>query len=745
LGVSVLVSAPTLQEQLAPAPTVAPAEGSGITASRVDHSVTPAPASAENWRSGQVMVRLFDSADLDQLSRAYDAPVLSTAGPAGFALLQTPDGLSDRDFVASLQGEPAVQSAARNAVLHGASYDTSTRAHSAQWHLDMVGAPSDGQADLSGVTVAILDSGVSSVSTLSGVALVDEYDFVNDDSDASDDHMHGTHVASVIASSGAVEGVAPGVSLMPLKILDANNEGTELDLLDALAWAGTHGADVINLSVSFSQDYVPSPALRQALQDAADSAVVVGAAGNDGTRVVTWPAAHPDVIAVAAVAQLDRYNDGTLDYSNASPLVDLTAPGGNLDYDDDSDGISDGILGQTIDPSNPSSEQLVLYAGTSQAAAIVSGAAAWLLYEGVATDQVLGVLQSTADEGSDDPFELGFGAGLLQLDSALDSVDDDDDDDDDGLPYAIATLPWAKGSLDKGANPRMTVWVLDAQGGPVEDAVVYAVMLGSHEEFVNCKTNSNGKCKLKPTSKPSYDLDTGAAWSFQVGVVVANDGTAIHPAPIAFASDGLELFLAGRADHGEAAAAPLFGWSWADGSDTLAYSVGNMGTGLVSTPIGVIFTPPFVDTVASVSAAELDLDGTGLVSTPIGFLDIDILSFDLSGTGLVSTPIGIDDPIIFLPGDGDPSAPIDLDGDALLNPNESLASPMGTFAGETIWLDDATCSSCSGTELEGLLSDGGFQDDEGYAGPELLLGAGTFADDLEVVGACSGQGHEAYP
>ena len=71
--------------------------------------------------------------------------------------------------------------------------------------------------------VAVLDTGVAyetwggftAADTLSSTAFTAPYDFINDDNHPNDDNEHGTHIASLIASSGAVTGVAAGVSLTP--------------------------------------------------------------------------------------------------------------------------------------------------------------------------------------------------------------------------------------------------------------------------------------------------------------------------------------------------------------------------------------------------------------------------------------------------------------------------------------------------------------------------------------------------
>ncbi len=276
----------------------------GLTASPADddHRAPSTAASQERgtYATNLVMVRIAPDASIDDLARDYGAEVLRAPGASGFAALSAPDGaLALRG---ALQGDPRVKLVAPMGVFRGAGDrdDPSKRAHPSQWHLVGTRAPLSGTFDLSGITVAVLDSGVAyealadgsgtyaQAPSLAGVPIVAPYDFVNDDAHANDDNQHGTHIASIIASDGAVEGVAAGVSLMPLKVLDAQNSGYELDLVEAIYWAIENGADVVNMSLSFPIGYVPSLALQEALSAAeAAGVVMVAAAGNDGVFDVT--------------------------------------------------------------------------------------------------------------------------------------------------------------------------------------------------------------------------------------------------------------------------------------------------------------------------------------------------------------------------------------------------------------------------------------------------------------------------
>ena len=174
-------------------------------------------------------------------------------------------------------------------------------------------------------------------------------DFVDGDLSPLDEHRHGTHIATTILgkATGTV-GVAPGATLVPLRVLDENNQGTELDLIDAIVAATLEGVDVANMSLSLHPDYTPSRALLDAIEDAYLAGVVmVAAAGNDGLDHISWPAASPRVVAVAASTPSSQRGLTLAYYSNKGFGVDIVAPGG-MWGDANQDGQQDAIVSETI-------------------------------------------------------------------------------------------------------------------------------------------------------------------------------------------------------------------------------------------------------------------------------------------------------------------------------------------------------------------------------------------------------------
>jgi subtilisin family serine protease len=185
------------------------------------------------------------------------------------------------------------------------------------------------------------------------------YDFVGDgDSDPDDYAFHGTHVAGTAAAQAGngigVAGVAPEASLMAVRVLDGNGAGTSSWIGSGIVYAAQEGADVINLSLGG-----PAGAGDQFLSDSLAiarnyDAVVVAAAGNEGTNndaqpntPCTLPGDH--LICVGALTTA-----GTLaSFSNyGATTVDVAAPGVSIlstktDFGPElrSEGFEDGLTG----------------------------------------------------------------------------------------------------------------------------------------------------------------------------------------------------------------------------------------------------------------------------------------------------------------------------------------------------------------------------------------------------------------
>ncbi|WP_149562838.1 type VII secretion-associated serine protease mycosin [Streptomyces cacaoi] len=198
-----------------------------------------------------------------------------------------------------------------------------------------------------GITVAVLDTGVDTTHPDLRGNTRDGKDLVRMGAERGDRAWarHGTAMAGIIAGHGhgedgreGVLGVAPEATVLPVRVLledsDPERRKARTERGDALAkgirWAADHGADVINLSLGDDSDSAhpdarEDAAVRYALRK---GAVVVASAGNGGERGdhVSYPAAYPGVIAVAAV---DRYG-ARASFSTRRWYATVAAPGRDI-------------------------------------------------------------------------------------------------------------------------------------------------------------------------------------------------------------------------------------------------------------------------------------------------------------------------------------------------------------------------------------------------------------------------------
>ncbi|HUG85102.1 MAG TPA: S8 family serine peptidase, partial [Euzebya sp.] len=220
-----------------------------------------------------------------------------------------------------------------------------------------------------------------------------------------DGHGHGTHVAGTAAASlgggYGVAGLAPEAAIMPVQVTDADGLAYASDVAEGLIWAVDTGATVANMSLAgTSESLVLNGAIDYAV---ASGVVVVVAAGNEHDRgnPRTYPASHPDVIAVGSLRDATTRSA----FSSTGDWLDLAAPGSSI--------IStrpDGTFGYA--------------SGTSMAAPLVAGAVALVRSAApdLASQDVRALLLDGARDLGSSGWDEAFGHGALDVMSVLDQL-----------------------------------------------------------------------------------------------------------------------------------------------------------------------------------------------------------------------------------------------------------------------------------------------------------------------------------
>jgi serine protease len=399
--------------------------------------LTPAAAAAAaDYVQGEVVVKYEDG------SRAR--------------VHQIRDGDSVRRTIAELRDNPGVEYAVPNHIARASqTFTPNDPGFRRQWNLFEPGgigmpeawslAATLGAPGGKGALVAVLDSGVAferykrfrRAPDLRRKTFVRGYDFIDRDPHPNDVFGHGTHVAGTIAqatnNAEGAAGVAYGARIMPLRVLDSAGSGDSVAIAKAIRYAARHDADVINLSLEFELDVVPSeiPEILAAIRFAhRRGSLIVAAAGNGFGRRVAYPARADQVIAVGATTRSGCRSD----YSNGGPDLDLVAPGGGVDAEPratqevgvcDPESASDWIIQETFRGRGVQTFGMPRgYEGTSMAAPHVSGIAALVIAAGVlgpkpTPDAVQTHIQATARDLGRPGFDGRYGHGLADAARAL--------------------------------------------------------------------------------------------------------------------------------------------------------------------------------------------------------------------------------------------------------------------------------------------------------------------------------------
>jgi len=307
-----------------------------------------------------------------------------------------------------LKASPEVEFAEPNYLVYTLGEPTQEPMYSLQWGIPAVKLNTLWQKPVTNSkrrVIAIIDTGVdtehpdlaaniwTNAAEASGIDNYDNdgngfkndihgWDFVNNTSNVRDNNSHGTHCAGIAAAVGTngvgITGADPNALIMPLTALQSNGTGDIATIIKAINYAAQNGADIISMSFG---TYAYSIALEQALAQAYQSCVLVGAAGNDGLPLYPgcvfppiggpmFPAAFTFVLGVQATQQ----GGGLCAWSNydCSGPIYSEYPEEQL-YNYELQAPGEGIISTVPGGSYRA------YNGTSMAAPLVAGGIAALL------------------------------------------------------------------------------------------------------------------------------------------------------------------------------------------------------------------------------------------------------------------------------------------------------------------------------------------------------------------------------
>lgn len=337
--------------------------------------------------------------------------------------------------------------------------------------------------DGTGVRVCVADTGIDSdhIMYADRIDSTAGYDFYNNDSNPEDDNGHGSHVSGIaVGGTGLVvdfgcgagpqdfQGMAPGATLIGVKILNSFGGGFDSDIIAGIDYcadqtASGARADVINLSIGTGaySGLCTHPWAVAANNAVANGVVVVAASGNENNaNAMGSPACGVDVIAVGATYKADyptcedntsNFNwgicidfspveDQVVCFSNESDYLDVTAPGSVIWSASNAAGGSS-IVGES---------------GTSMASPMVAGLAALILDAdpNLTPAQVRQIIRDGAIDLGPAGFDRAYGWGRIDVINSLALVTpcQNNGDCDDGL-FCNGAETCSAGSCQAGTDP----------------------------------------------------------------------------------------------------------------------------------------------------------------------------------------------------------------------------------------------------------------------------------------------------
>ena len=268
----------------------------------------------------------LSAAQLDRILAAHGGKRVQHLTAINVHVVELPATANEMAVVKALRANPHIKFAEPDAVLDP-SLSVNDQYYSQEWHLPKIGVPAAWDTRTgTGVTIAILDSGVDAAHPDLTAQLVPGWNTYDNNNNTADVYGHGTQTAGTAGAAGnntiGVASVAFGAKIMPIRITDTSGYGYYSTMASGITWAADHGARVA--SISFLGVTASSTVLSAAQYMRSKGGVVVAAAGNTGALE-----SYPATDYVTSVGASDSTNSIT-SWSSYGSYVDLAAPGAGI-------------------------------------------------------------------------------------------------------------------------------------------------------------------------------------------------------------------------------------------------------------------------------------------------------------------------------------------------------------------------------------------------------------------------------